>query len=455
MRPDSTAAGRQRAERWAIVGAGWSGLACAVDAIGRGVGVTLIDAAPAAGGRARRVDLRIGDAEYAVDNGQHLLLGACSEVLELMRRVGVDPRDAFLFRPFAVSYPDGWCLATVRAPAPFHLALGLAFTSKLPWAHRAAMARFVSRVKRSGWTADAGSSVAGLLSGQPPELIRRLWRPLCIAAMNAEPEHCSAVVFLNLLRLSLGGARGDSDILLMRRDLSATMPVAAIDHLQRRGATILLRQAALGLTRRGDGWSLALREGSLDFDRVVVAVPAEPAARLLESAALDSLAAPIRQLRALQYESLATVYLAYPPGIRLPAPMLVLDDDAASGRFGQWVFDRGAIDAANGSILGVVVGGPVLRGDIDPARLCDGVVHQMQHDFGLAPPIAHRIVVERRATLLCSPGLQRPRPQLPVAGLYLAGDVADSPFPSTLEGSVRAGLEAARLASADREALGP
>jgi monoamine oxidase len=36
-----------------------------------------------------------------------------------------------------------------------------------------------------------------------------------------------------------------------------------------------------------------------------------------------------------------------------------------------------------------------------------------------------------------------------VDGLYLAGDVAASPFPSTLEGSVRSGLDAARAALSD------
>lgn len=456
--PSNSAGGAQgaRRERWAVVGAGWSGLACAVDALGRGAEVALFDAAPSAGGRARRVDLRIGETDHAVDNGQHLLLGACTQVLALMRQVGVDPGEALLRRPFAMDYPDGWRLATLRAPAPLHLALGLAFSSTLPWSHRAAMVRFVTRARHRGWAAEPGSSVADLLHGQPAALVRRLWRPLCIAAMNAEPAQCSASMFLNLLRLSLGGARADSDILLMRRDLSATMPAAAVEYLRQRGAAVHLRQAVLGLARvDGAGgtrrWSLALREGSQDFDRVVIALPADPAARLLESAALEALAAAVAELRALQYEAIGTVYLVFPPGVRLPAPLMVLDDDAAAGRYGQWVFDRGAADAANGPVIGVVVGGPALRSGVEPPALAAGVVRQVRQDLGLPPPLAHRMVVERRATLLCGPALRRPPAKLPVDGLYLAGDGADSPFPSTLEGSVRAGLEASRLAGADRD----
>jgi uncharacterized protein with NAD-binding domain and iron-sulfur cluster len=62
----------------------------------------------------------------------------------------------------------------------------------------------------------------------------------------------------------------------------------------------------------------------------------------------------------------------------------------------------------------------------------------------LPPPQASRVIVEKRATVVPSPGLQRPSTTLPVAGLYLAGDAADSPYPSTIEGAVRSGVTAAR-----------
>jgi len=445
-------AGSGRQERWAIIGAGWSGLACAVEGIDRGAAVTLIDAAPAVGGRARRVDLKFGDVHYTLDNGQHLLLGACSQTLALMRRVGVDPDRALLARPFSLRYPDGWQLQAMRAPAPWHLALGLVGARSLPWRHRIAMAGFVAQAGRDGWRRDPDCSVAQLLLSQPPELVRRLWRPLCVAAMNAEPELCSANIFLNLLRLSLGGRRHDSDLLLTRKDLSATMPLAALDYLQRRGTQILLRQAAIGLHRSAHAWSIELREQELSFDRVVLAVPADSAARLLGSTTLETLGETIRLLHGLRYEPLATVYLRYPGGVRLAAPLYALLDDAGKGRFGQWVFDRGAIDASHGSsILGVVIGGPCLRDPVDHAVLCSSACRQLQADFKLPPSQAQRVVVERRATLLAAVGLQRPPARLPAPGLYLAGDAAASAFPSTLEGSVRAGLEAAGLAAADRE----
>ena len=52
-------------------------------------------------------------------------------------------------------------------------------------------------------------------------------------------------------------------------------------------------------------------------------------------------------------------------------------------------------------------------------------------------------VVEKRATFACTPGLQRP--MAPIAdGLLACGDYIAGPYPATLEGAVRSGLEAAR-----------
>jgi squalene-associated FAD-dependent desaturase len=434
---------------WVIVGAGWSGLACAVEAVRHGAAVTLVDAAPTIGGRARRVDLRIGDQDVTVDNGQHLLFGACTETTALMRRLGVDPDQALLSQRFTIQYPDGWRLGAAGLPAPLHLALGLARARRMPWRDRLELAAWVARQRRNRWQVPEDGPVAALLANQSEALVRRLWRPLCIAAMNAEPAQASSQMFLNLLRLTLGATEPDSRLLLTRRDLSATMPEAARRYLEQAGATVLLRQPAIALERSGRGWSVVLREQRLQADRVVLAVPAEPAARLLESASVEALGPAIAALRSLQYEPIATVYLRYPNGTHLPQPVYALLDEPAQGRPGQWVFDRGQIDPAHRGIFSVVIGAPALRVESDRGALCAAADRQLSTEFGLPPSIAQNIVIERRATLLPSVGLRRPPPRLPVDGFYLAGDIAESPFPSTLEGSVRSGLEAARLAASD------
>jgi hypothetical protein len=319
----------------------------------------------------------------------------------------------------------------------------------VPWRDRLALATWVAAQKRNRWQVPEDRPVADLVATQSAALVRRLWRPLCIAAMNAEPEEASGRMFINLLGLSLGAAERDSRLLLTRRDLSSTMPEAALRYLERAGARIVLRQPAAALTRTGPCWSVALRDEQLLADRVILALPAEAAARLLESASIEAFDPAIAQLRSLQYEPIATVYLRYPDSVRLPEPVFALLDDPGRGRPGQWVFDRGRIDPAHQGIFSVVIGAPALRAERDRNVLCAAVDHQLSTELGLPRSIAQNIVIERRATLLPAIGLRRPAARLPVGGLYLAGDIADSPFPSTLEGSVRSGLDAARFAWSD------
>ncbi len=79
----------------AVIGAGWAGCAAAVELARRGCAVHVYEAARIAGGRARRIDLH----GHAVDNGQHILLGAYRDTLHLMHQVGLEPASLLLRLP--------------------------------------------------------------------------------------------------------------------------------------------------------------------------------------------------------------------------------------------------------------------------------------------------------------------------------------------------------------------
>jgi squalene-associated FAD-dependent desaturase len=430
--------------RVVVVGAGWSGLACALALTDSGVEVTVLDAAPQVGGRARRVQLQLGDRGYALDNGQHLLLGAYRETLALMRRVGVDPQVAFKRLPFALRYPDGVELVARRAPAPWHLAAALAFARGFGWRERFAAASWMRRWQRGGWRAPADAAASALCDGQPRVLVERVWEPLCLAALNVRLAEASAQVFLNVLRDSLGGDADAAELLLPRCDLSRLFPDAAARAIAAQ-AELRLRCPVLAIERTAARWRLALRGQQREADAIVLALPPDRAADLLRACAPAEAAA----LAAVAAAPIATVYLRYPPSTRLTHPVYALREQPGRGDFGQWVFDRGHTDADCAGVLSVVVSGSGPHLNLSQDRLAAAVSRQLAAALGLGAPLAAAVLTEKRATLVPRPGLLRPAPRLSAPGLYLAGDAAASPYPSTIEGSVRAGLAAARAVLSD------
>jgi hydroxysqualene dehydroxylase len=416
------------ARRVAVIGGGWAGLAAAVEATRRGHQVTVYEMAAQLGGRAREVDF--GDA--LLDNGQHILIGAYSQTLALMRLVGVDIDRALLRTPLRVTYPDGTGLQL--APGSPILAFASAVLRYPGWRWRDKQALLLTA---AGWAlhrfrCDPKLTVAQLTSHLPAAVRDELLDPLCVAALNTPASHASASVFLRVLKDALFSGPGSADLLLPKLRLSQLWPLPAARWLAASGASLRLSQRVDTLERSGDGWHV----NGDPADAVVLACTANEAARLTATLAPDW----SRLAGALHYEPIVTVY-ARSPGSRLPQPMMALRSNEHHPA--QFVFDLGAISGLDGVFAFVVSGAAnwVAQG-LDATTAA--TLKQAREALGahLRSPIdTLRSTTEKRATFLCTPELQRPAPQV-LPGLWAAGDYIQGPYPATLEGAMRSGMEA-------------
>jgi squalene-associated FAD-dependent desaturase len=435
----------------AVVGGGWAGCAAAVELARRGARVTLFEAARTLGGRARGVEI---DGRL-LDNGQHILLGAYKDTLKLLKRVCVDPSTAFLRLPLQMRYPaacDGMDFVAPRLPAPWHMMVALMRAKGLAREDRLALARFTTAARWMGWRLDLDVSVSVLLErfGQTARLQRLMWHPLCLAALNTAPERASANVFLAVLRDSLGAKRAASDMLLPRLELGALFPQAAARYLASKGAAVHTGAKVNAVERSGEGWTVTASGQALgaswrgDFDAVVLATPAAQSGALLvpfpETADLAA------QLKAFDYEPIATCYLQYGPGLRLPLPFCALLDTPDRQHFGQFVFDRGQLDPGQAGLLAVVISAAGAAAALEQDCLARALAAQLDGAFpglGLDAPAWSRVITEKRATFACTPGLARPANATVLPGLVLAGDYTAGDYPATLESAVQSGQGAA------------
>ncbi len=416
----------------AIIGAGWAGLAAALEATRAGHHAIVFEASRAIGGRARAVRATLPEGgPVTLDNGQHILIGAYSQSLRLLQEVGVDTRTALLRQPLSLRFPDGRGLSFGDLPAPWDALWGLASARGWSLTERGSLLRSLIRWRLRNFECEPSTTVAELCQPISAKVRATLIDPLCLSALNTPVQRASAQVFLRVLRDTLGSQRGNSNLLLPRVDLSTLFALAAARCLRERDCEIRLGQRVDAID-----WGQQWQVQGLPFDAIILATSASEASQMLmnsASKATDSIAERMRVwaevARDLRFEAIATVY-AWSADAALPEPMLALPSSATEPA--QFVFDRGQLGGPSGLLAFVVSACPGGRAETE-----EQVLRQARAQLSLSlQPV--QTIVEKRATFACTAGLQRPGLHIAPA-LLACGDYVAGPYPATLEGAVRSG----------------
>jgi squalene-associated FAD-dependent desaturase len=426
----------------AIVGGGLAGISAALALAETGHAVTLYEARPRLGGATHSFE-RNG---LVVDNGQHVFLRCCGAYRGLLDRLGgtgrVHIQERFDVRVLTPRGRQGR-LRRARLPGPFHLMPALATYALLGPADRVRAVRGCLALGRLD-PADPATDRIGLGDwladhGQCGPTRRALWEPFAVAALNAGAHEAALGPAAMVFQTALLGRAGAADLGVPVVPLGDLHGFAARAAIARRGGVV---HPAAKVTAIVPGPAIVVDGAREEASAVIVATPHRQAATLIPREA-----APDRdRWRGLGASPIVNVHVIYDrPVTDLPFAAVV--DSPV-----QWVFDKTSVAGSReGQYLTVSVSAAdqwidtptaTMRAEFVPA------LEQLLPAARRAGLIDFFVTRERRATFRQVPGsgVLRPAATTRWPGLYLAGSWTDTGWPDTMEGAVRSGLVAARLA---------
>jgi squalene-associated FAD-dependent desaturase len=378
-------------------------------------------------------------------------MGCYHETLALLRQLGVTDR---LYSPPRLEVPfvseKGRSLLAATVPDPLHLLSALLGYGELSTADKMSAIGLAIRL-RVGQKPRANESVEAWMRRwkQTPNLIRALWEPLCIAALNEPVASGSAGLFATVIRRSFLAGAADSTILLSRVGLSELFAPEVKRLIEMCRGALRLQTPVTGLRFEGTTLrEIKLGDGSsLQPQAVISALPWHVLRGLLPTE--SKLARACGQIQDAPIVSLH-LWLDRPV---LKEPVVGLLDSPV-----HWVFSRDHIHGPNaagdeGHVITAVVSGA--RDLVDKTGL--ELEELTMKELGRFLPEAHNVRVlhrmvykARSATFAATPEAEPLRPDATTewSNFWLAGDWTNTGLPATIEGAIVSGARAARAVDA-------
>ncbi|MBF0889288.1 MULTISPECIES: hydroxysqualene dehydroxylase HpnE [Gluconobacter] len=411
-----------------IIGGGLAGLSAAIELAAQ-ARVTVYEAGPACGGRARSFHDRSLDAR--IDNGNHLILSSNDLTFRYLDIIGarhtLTGPGLPIFPYYDLEDSLAWTLRLSKGKLPFWALPGGRRVPGMKLSELASLGRFL----RAG---DRTTVESCLSSGQ---LSRRLLIPFAISVLNTDVHTGSAKLLGNVIRKSLAKGGMACCPWFPAVGLSETLIDPAVAYLKRFHGDVRtgVRVSAVE-QQNGRATALETGEGRIELgpeDQVILAVPGPVAQSLL-----PGLTAPDA------FESIANAHFRLPEKVQARGVVAQAGFVGLVGGISEWIFLKGDIlsvtvsaanryaDRSNNELLATIWS--EIRRALDPV---------LSQPLPVAIPPS-RLVWEKRATFAATPeqNLLRPGARTDLVNLALAGDWTETGLPSTIEGSIQSGLQA-------------
>jgi len=434
----------------AVVGGGLAGLAAAVRLADAGYRPIVIETRKMLGGRATSVvDPR---NDQTIDNCQHVLLGCCTNLIDLYDRLGV--LDRVEWHRTLYWTRDRGEVSVMKAgwlPAPLHLSGSFMRMKLFDARQRFHIARAMWRIIRlgpGGRHAWADRTFAEFLEScaQPEVVVNQFWDVVITSACNVGVHRVGAAYALQVFQQGFLEHRWSYTMGL------ATVPLVnlydtAAEVLRASGGTVMLGTSARSISFDGQRVTgVVTATGSVDASAVVSAVPFDRLDKLVSNSARKA-DTRLRGLGRFEVSPILGVHLWFDRPV-MTLPHLVLVDAGV-----HWLFNKGTGTDGLQHIHAVISAADdwmaLSEQQITGKVVAD--IHRALPGSAGIQPIQARCIKEKRATFAATPGADALRPTAAPApahgpaidNLYLAGDWCDTGWPATMEGAVRSGYAAA------------
>lgn len=443
----------------AVIGGGIAGIAAAVRLAEAGHRPIIIETRKKLGGRATSfVDPRTGEM---LDNCQHVVMGCCTNLLDLYDRLGVLDRIEWhrtLYWADARGRID--VMKAGLLPAPFHLMRSLSRMKLLSGVEKRAIGRAMRAIMRIGiagrqrWVNRTFNEFL-IEQQQPQRAVDVFWNVIVVSACNMSVDRVGASFALQVFQEGFCAHRfayvmGLPTVPLME------LYDAAENVIRQAGASdddddaiIRLGESAKAIAFDGSRVTGVVTEhGVIEAAAIVSTVPFDRLDKLC-SDTLKAADTRLQNLDRFEVSPILGVHLRFDQQV-MDLPHVVLAECRT-----QWVFNKG-VDAQGRQHLHAVISAADDWMPLDEAEIVERVladIHRcIPRSVGLQP-IEARSVKEKRATFAAVPGIDRYRPSAQpgtlglggggVRNLYLAGDWCETGWPATMEGAARSGYLAA------------
>ena len=412
-------------------------MAAAFGLADRGFAVKVLESRKHCGGRA--FSSEAPNTSRRFDNGHHVMLGCYRGMRSLLRRLGTEDefqKDPSLKMAYRFGPDREASLRLSRLPVPIAMPLAL-LRLNIGLGSRLRAFRGMSSVlwgAKKQWTLFDWLRRRGQ-EGEPDEV---MWRPLCRAIMNAEPEEVSASDFLATLREAFLGGAAAAAFWLPTKTWGELLGDPAPRAFEAAGIALRTSARVTAVQIVGDR-VVAIRLGdeeiAVDGEDVVVSAMPWIALRKVLVAHQDLVAA----FGSLRSAPIVTAYFTL-------ATAALPDDGPVVALVGAQPFHfvlRNPIEPATQFAL--LSGGDRSFDGKSVAEIVTIAKAQLQRYYGSNAAVeAAQVVIrkEQHATFVAAPGsdVMRPAPgRLPHGprNLCVCGDWTATGLPSTLEGAVR------------------